>query len=104
MTETTKTAEPTKGVVLVFLDEKGNAIAHAADFHLSAPGGFSLYEGQRARAKRDLAWSVCQAYASPNLTRAIEPYDRQKIMDTLCGRHGCKVHEIAIGHVAEGDR
>ena len=89
------------GVVLVFLDEKGNAIAHASDFDRSAPGGFSLREGQRSRAERQLAWAVCEAYASPMFTRGIDAYDRQRIMHRLRDAHGCKVHEVLIGHKEE---
>ncbi len=61
-----------RGVVLVFIDEHGNAIAHAADFESQRPGGFTLDEAQRLRAKRQLALNVCNAYASPMLVRAVD--------------------------------
>lgn len=85
------------GIVLVFLDEKGHAIAHAADFDRSAPGGFTLQEGQRRRAERQLAWAVCEAYASPMFARGIDAYDRERIMHRLRDVHGCKVHEVVVG-------
>jgi hypothetical protein len=86
------------GVVLVFIDERGNAIAHAGDFEPQAPGGFTLHEGQRRRARRALALAVCNAYASPMLVRGMETYDWERVIDRLCRVHGCTVHEIAIGH------
>jgi hypothetical protein len=86
------------GVVLVFIDERGHAIAHAADFERQAPGGFSLLEGQRHRARRMLAMAVCNAYASPMLVRGLDAYDCDRIMERLCRVHGCRVHEVAIGH------
>ncbi len=90
-----------RGIVLVFIDERGRAVAHAADFEPQAPGGFKLIEGQRHRARRLLASAVCEAYANPNLVRGIEAYDRERIIDQLCRVHGCRVHEISIGHAAD---
>lgn len=90
---------PVRGVLLVFIDERGNAIAHAADFEPQAPGGFTLLEGQRHRAKFALALAVCNAYASPAFVRGLEPYDAERVIDRLCRVHGCKVHEIPVGHV-----
>lgn len=87
-----------KGIALIFIDDHGHAIAHAADFELSAPGGFSLAEGQRRRARVALAIAVCRAYASPNLVRGMDAYDCEQIVDKLCRKHGCRIHEIAIGH------
>jgi len=90
-------AQKANGVVLVFIDERGHAIAHAADFEPQAPGGFTLIEGQRHRARRVLAGAVCAAYASPSFVRGIEPYDAQMIMDKLCRAHGCQIHEVIVG-------
>lgn len=98
LTLTNHTASPARGVILVFIDERGHAIAHAADFEPQAPGGFELIEGQRRRAKLALALAVCNAYASPNLVRGLEVYDCERIIDRLCRMHGCRVHEVAIGH------
>lgn len=89
------------GVVLVFIDERGNAIAHAGDFEPQAPGGFTLREGQRWRARRALARAVCDAYASPMLVRGLDDLDRERVIDRLCRVHGCTVHEIAVGHGEE---
>ena len=95
MAQTTREAT---GVVLVFIDEKGHAIAHAADFEPQAPGGFTLREGQMHRARRALSFAVCNAYASPMLVRGMEPYDCERIVERLCRVHGCTVHEITVGH------
>lgn len=86
------------GIVLVFLDEKGHAIAGAADFDRSTPGGCELSEGQRYRARLRLAFAVCNAYASPMLTRGLDSYDCERIVDRLVQMHGCKVREVLIGH------
>jgi hypothetical protein len=88
----------TSGVVLVFIDERGNAIAHAGDFEPQSPGGFDLIDGQRRRAKVALAHAVCNAYASPMLVRGLESCDCERIVDRLCRQHGCKVHEVVVGH------
>ena len=84
------------GVVLVFIDERGNAIAHAADFEPQSPAGFTLHEGQRWRARRQLAHAVCNAYASPMLVRGMDSSDCERVVDRLCRVHGCKVHEIEL--------
>lgn len=89
------------GVVLVFIDEDGNAIAHAADFNSTGYGGFTLQEAQRIRTKRKLAINVCNAYSSPQFTRGIQDYDAEQIMQRLIDKHGCHVHEINI-HATEG--
>jgi hypothetical protein len=87
-----------RGVLLVFIDEKGHAIAHAADFDPQTYGGFTLIEGQRHRAKRALSFAVANAYASPNFVRGMDDYDCERVMERLRRAHGCTVHEVAIGH------
>ncbi|MGE0444535.1 MAG: hypothetical protein AB7P99_04850 [Vicinamibacterales bacterium] len=91
------------GVVLVFLDERGRVVAHAADFNRDVPAGFDLDEIQRRRAKLELAFAVCNAYASPHLVRGLERYDCERIVERLCSAHGCKVHEITVGHDAPAE-
>jgi hypothetical protein len=86
------------GVVLVFIDERGNAIANAADFEPQAPGGVTLLEGQRWRAKRALAFAVCHAYASEKLVRGMDDMDCERIVNRLRHVHGCTVHEVTVGH------
>jgi len=92
----------TTGVVLVFLDERGHAIAHAADFDKSKPAGFSLREAQRRRAERSLAFAVCAAYASPMLVRGMDWMDCERVLGRLCQQHGCTVQEVAVGHEVGG--
>ena len=87
-----------RGVILVFIDEHGHGIAHAADFEPQAPGGFTLVDGQRHRAKVELAFAVCNAYASPNLVRGLNRYDCERVIDRLCSIYGCRVHEVLVGH------
>jgi hypothetical protein len=90
-----------RGVVLVFIDERGNAIAHAGDFEPQSPGGFTLLEGQRRRAERGLAVAVCNAYASPMLVRGMDISDCERIVQALRRSHSCTVHEVLIGHEQE---
>lgn len=101
MSATAPETRKASGVVLIFLDERGNAIANAADFELQAPGGFTLREGQRRRARRDLAVAVCNAYASPLLVRGLEVGDCERVIERLCRVYGCKVQEVTIGHGEE---
>jgi hypothetical protein len=92
------------GVVLVFIDERGNAIAHAADFEPQTPGGYTLLEGQRRRAMSALSFAVCNAYASPMLVRGFDAYDCERVIERLRNQHGCKVHEVTIGHKAGAEK
>lgn len=79
-----------RGIVLVFIDEKGHAIAHAADFD---DGG----DARRYRARRALARAVVDAYASPALARGLDQYACEQAVQRLCQQYGCRVHEIVIG-------
>lgn len=90
-----------KGLVAIFTDEEGNYIAAATDFHKVRPGGFKMIEAQRSRVQQSLAWKVADAYASPQLTRAIPDYDRKQIMDRLVREHKCKVKIIPVGYTDE---
>lgn len=90
-------SEP-KGLVAVFTDEDGRHIASVTDFHKDRPGGFKMIEAQRHRVRDALAWKVIEAYASPNLTRAIADYDRKQILDRLVRDHKCTVKIIPVGY------
>lgn len=87
-----------KGVIAIFTDEEGRVIATSADFNADRPGGFKMIEAQRSRATRGLAWKVVEAYASPNLTRAISEYEREQIVRTLQNQHKCKVTISPVGY------
>lgn len=93
-------AEP-KGLVAVFTDEAGHVIATATDFDTSRPGGFKQIEAQRSRIGRSLAWKVIDAYSSPNLTRAIDEYQREQIIRNLTTAHKCNVKIIPVGYSDE---
>ena len=92
-----KKTEGLAGVVLVFIDEKGHAIAHAADFDRSGYGGYTLADSQSVRARRQLAINVVNAYASTQLARAVDAYDAERMVQRLCQTHGCKIQEVIIG-------
>jgi len=88
------------GIVQVFLDEKGRAIAHAADFNQSRYGGHTLHESQRHRVRESLAIKVCEAYSSPQLVRGMDKHDAEKIVRNLVVLFGCRIHEVVIGEEA----
>lgn len=100
-TNETKDKAGANGVVFVFIDEDGNAIANAADFKKGGYGGYTLREAQATRAYEALAMKVCEAYSCDRLVRAIEPYDARQIMRRLVDKHGCSVHRIDIPEVKE---
>lgn len=87
-----------QGVTLVFIDEGGRPIANASDFDASVPAGYQMREAQYHRAFNALADIVVSAYASPALTRAIEPYHRRELLRKLKNEHGCRIFEIDHGH------
>jgi myo-inositol-1-phosphate synthase len=86
-----------QGIMAILVDSKGREVAHAADFNLGGPGGFSQQEAQRFRAKRILASSVIKNLSSPLLADAIEGYDAEKIMNKMC-EGGCNLMIVPIGY------
>ena len=81
----------------MFVDEKGNVIAHVSDFNRQRYGGFELAESQSVRARDALDMAVCAAYASPKLVRGIDRMDAGRIVQSLVQNHGCTVHVIVVG-------
>lgn len=90
-----------KGVVMIFTNETGRAIANAADFATDGYGGFTLLEAQRLRARGALAGAVAEAYASPDFTRALSSHQLRDVLSRLENAHGCKITEVVIGHEGE---
>lgn len=90
-----------QGVVKVFLNERGQVIAHAADFDRGGYGGFTLQQSQAHRVDERLGRAVIDAYSSPDLSRALSRFNVGDMMRTLVNQYGCKVHEINIGHDEE---
>jgi len=88
------------GVVALFIGKDGRVIANVSDFNTSGYGGFSLQQAQEMRVKRSLAHEVFKSLSSPLIFDAIDTYDAQKIMDSMCSRCGCRVEIIAVGHEA----
>lgn len=71
------------GVIAVLTDEDGRVIAAEADFDQSSYAGFALVQSQASRVRRSVSTAMVNAYASPALTRAISPYDRERLMEEL---------------------
>jgi hypothetical protein len=91
--------ETPKGVTAIFVVD-GRVLAHATDFHRSAPGGYTLKEAQESRAKMRLGFEVMKALASPTLYSGLDQYDCERIMNKI---EGGKVQVLPIGY-AEGER
>lgn len=86
------------GVVAVYIS--GNrVIAHAASFEPNKPGGFTVLEAQKQRAKQRLAVEVVKALASPTLYEGWATYDYERLMDKMAGA----VKLIPIGHADDAD-
>lgn len=96
-------SEAVPGFVMVFCDEHGRPIAHVADFERDAPGGFSLQDAQRLRCKRMLGIEIVRAYASPQLSRAFDAYEAERVMQRLVDKHGCRIAEIPVGYKGRDD-
>lgn len=86
------------GVVAVFIGKDGRVIASVSDFNTSGYGGFSLRQAQEMRVKRSLAHEVLKALSSPLICEAIDAYDAEKIVNSMCSRCGCRVEVVAVGH------
>ena len=77
--------KPITGVTALFIIE-GRVLAHATSFELSTPGGLTLEEAQTYRAKRQLAFEVVKALASPRLYERLDAHDCENIMAKIDGR------------------
>lgn len=88
------------GVVAVFTGKDGRVLASASDFEMSGYSGFSIHQAQEMRAKRSLANEVMRSLAHPLICSAIETYDAEKIVASMCSRCGCRVEIVAVGYEA----
>ena len=89
-----------KGVVAVFITPSGDATATAASFEQCLPGGFTLRDAQKMRAKRRLAEAVAVQYCSPQYAQAMTEYDKEKTMNAMCN-NGFKVSCAFIAYDEE---
>jgi len=90
------------GVVLILMDAEGRYLVAAHDFNDGYPGGFTLEEAQRMRARRKLAIEFLRAYSSPTLLGLIDQYAADRIVDELL-RKGGKIREIAVPGEESGE-
>lgn len=88
------------GVVALFIGKDGRVIASVSDFNTSGYGGFSLQQAQEMRVKRSLAHEVMEKLSSPLICEAIDTYDAEKLVNSMCSRCGCRVEIVAVGHEA----
>lgn len=88
------------GVVALFIGKDGRVLANTSDFNTSRYGGFSLRQAQEMRVKRSLAHEVLDKLSSPLICEAIDTYDAEKIMNSMCSRCGCHVEIVAVGQEA----
>jgi hypothetical protein len=85
------------GVVALFIGKDGRVLANASDFNASGYGGLSLRQAQEMRVKRSLAYEVLEKLSSPLICAAVDTYDAEKIMNSMCSRCGCRVEIVAVG-------
>lgn len=90
MTENEKTP---KGIIMLFIHE-GRVVAHAADFDVSRPGGFTIKEAQENRARDRLSHAVIRACCSELISKSLGSYECRSIMAKLPGI----VQQIQIGY------
>lgn len=94
--------EPAKlrnpGVVAVLIGPDGRVVVSVNDFHLSAPGGCSTWEGQKWRCRTRLANALIAESCNGDVAKAIENYDAEKIMNRMIDQQGYRLHYIDIGH------
>lgn len=96
MTDEKKKPDP-RGVIAIMTTPDGSVIATHADFNLSAPGGYQLWEGQKWRAREQVKWATVRAYCSDVVVSAISSYTSTKIADELCQK-GHRITYRAIGY------
>lgn len=90
-----------QGVVAVLTDNEGRVVASASDFKQDRPGGFSVKEAQRTRARRALASAMIDAFCSPVISRVLDIYDAERMLGDMVRKHGFNVTMIDIGEVAD---
>jgi len=84
------------GVVMICTDEDGREIATVHDFNRSGYGGFTLQRSQEIRCRDRLAVAVIDRYANPIISRCMEQYHRDALMNKLIKDHGHRVHTIYL--------
>lgn len=88
-----------QGVLAVFTNERGDVIAHAANFDPhGGDAGFRIQEHQRRRARQELARAVAEAYCSVDYVRAMRTQDQEHVMQRLQDVHKCKVTFMNINY------
>jgi hypothetical protein len=88
----------TIGVVAILTDETGQVVASVTDFERQAPGGCSLFEGQKWRAQRMLSFAAIRAFCSPVIVKAMDEFRCDEIVNTLIHKHGFTRTIIPVGH------
>lgn len=89
---------PVKGILAIFLDPSGKFITSAANFDTDHPGGFSVKEVQRTRAKAELALMVMRLHIPNFLVDSIDVNAALKILDGACRIHKYQISYVEIGY------
>ena len=87
-----------QGVVAVLIAPDGHVIASVNDFTIGGAAGFEQYDTQKIRAQRQLSLMVLQETCAPYIAKAVDSYQADRIMDSLCHNQGFRVEVIAIGY------
>lgn len=90
-----------KGVVAVFIDDRGNIISSVSEFARDGIGGYTLREAQEYRAKEFLSAKIARAYCSDQWLRGMDSHRFREVMNQLIRQHGCKLEIIEVGYGEE---
>lgn len=74
------------GMVAIYVDEDGRAVASASCFDAQAFSGFSVEESQRIRLRGMCARAALKEYCSPVVWRALSEQMCERIVQSLPGR------------------
>lgn len=88
------------GVVAILVSKNGNELASVTDFNRTTPGGFTLLEAQKSRARETLATKAMKELSSPLLSDSISQYHARGILSEMCDR-GCKIIFVPVGYDEE---
>lgn len=91
-------AKEPKGIIAIWTDPEGNVIATEADFDRSGYGGCKLWEAQRMRVNRAIAWSAVRAYCSPAVTDALTSY----LLEQIAREMRNKGHKVTLREIGWG--
>ncbi len=89
-----------EGIVAVLADSEGHVVAHSADFSKSVPGGFTVEESQKRRARDRLGHRMLEVMCSRDIAAAVDTMDAADYLSALCAKCGYSVSFLKIDESA----